>query len=87
MGSGQGWVSSLATNLDSRAREMIYTLPFPRRVPILVGGKVLCLEISHSHLVKPNSRESLLWLSTALTLSPGQLEALLETDKLTNSFI
>lgn len=73
----QGRVSPLSTGLDSRAREMIYTPPFPQGVPILVAGKVPCLKISHSHLIKSDSRESLLWLSIALTLSSAQLQALL----------
>lgn len=39
----------------------------PQKVPVLMGGKVLCLQSSHSHLIKPNPRESLLSLSTSLT--------------------
>ena len=37
--SGQGWVISLSTSLDSRATQMVCTPPFPQRVPTLVGGK------------------------------------------------
>lgn len=40
--------------------EMTYTPLFPERVPIPLGRKVPCLQISHSHLIKSNSRESLL---------------------------
>lgn len=62
-----------------RQRDDLHThLPFPQRLPILVGGEVPCLQISHLHLVKSNSRESLLWLNIALTLSSVQLEAFLE---------
>lgn len=79
--SGQGWGFSLSPQNWTSKAEMINTPPFPQRVPIVVGGKVRCLKISPSHLIKSNSRESLFWVKYCSHLEYCSIQ-----DKLTLSY-